>query len=148
MVNRGCSFEMLDGLLCEAPALRGKTLCYWHEPDSSEAAQEARRVGGHHRRKARSVATIYDFAGLRTAESAQRLLETAAIETLALENSVARNRALISAATGAGKLIETGDLQERVALLEITVGPKAHSAADAAFPEENRNDSKATPRRG
>ena len=94
------------------------------------------------------MATIYDFAGLRTAESAQRLLETAAIETLALENSVARNRALISAATGAGKLIETGDLQERVALLEITVGPKARSAADAAFPQENPNDSKAPPRRG
>ena len=76
MVNRGCSFEMPDGLLCNAPALRGKALCYWHEPDASDAAQEARRVGGHHRRKAKSVATIYDFAGLRSIESAQRLLET------------------------------------------------------------------------
>jgi hypothetical protein len=136
MVNRGCSFEMLDGLLCQAPALRGKTLCYWHEPDSSEAAQEARRVGGHHRRKARSVATIYDFSGLRTVESAQRLLETAALETLALENSIARNRALISAAAGAGKLIEAGDLEERLAAVEAAVAPKQNSGEDRAFPEE------------
>jgi hypothetical protein len=136
MVNRGCTYEMLDGLLCQAPALRGKALCYWHEPDASDAAQEARRVGGHHRRKARSVATIYDFAGLRTVESAQRLLETAAIETLALENSITRNRALISAAAGAGKLIEAGDLADRLSAVEAAVGPKAHSEDDAAFPEE------------
>ena len=127
MVNRGCTYEMPDGLLCQAPALRGKTLCYWHEPDSSDAAQEARRVGGHHRRKARSVATIYDFSGLRTVESAQRLLETAAIETLALENPIARNRALISAAAEAGKLIEAGDLADRLSAVEAAVGPKAHS---------------------
>jgi hypothetical protein len=136
MVNRGCTYEMPDGLLCQAPALRGRTLCYWHEPDSSDAAQEARRVGGHHRRKAKSVATIYDFSGLRTVESAQRLLETAAIETLALENSIARNRALISAAAGAGKLIEAGDLADRLSAVEAAVGPKAHSDDDAAFPEE------------
>jgi hypothetical protein len=136
MVNRGCTFEMPDGLLCQAPALRGKALCYWHEPDASDAAQEARRVGGHHRRKARSVATIYDFAGLRTVESAQRLLETAAIETLALENSIQRNRTLISAAAGAGKLIEAGDLADRLTAVEAAVGPQAHPDGDAAFPEE------------
>jgi hypothetical protein len=77
---------MPDGLACRAPALRGKTVCYWHDPDKAEEAAESRRIGGLHRRKAKSVAIIYDFSGLRTVESAQRLLETAAIETLALEN--------------------------------------------------------------
>jgi hypothetical protein len=136
MVNRGCTSEMPDGLLCRAPALRGKAVCYWHDPDKAEEAAESRRIGGLHRRKAKSVATIYDFAGLRTVESAQRLLETAAIETLALENSIARNRALISAAAGAGKLIEAGDLEERLTAVEAAVGPKAHADGDAAFPEE------------
>jgi hypothetical protein len=36
MVNRGCTFEMPDGLACRAPALRGKTVCYWHDPDKAE----------------------------------------------------------------------------------------------------------------
>ena len=136
MVNRGCTFEMPDGLLCRAPALRGKSVCYWHDPDKAEEAAESRRIGGLHRRKAKSVATIYDFSGLRTVESAQRLLETAAIETLALENSIARNRALISAAAGAGKLIEAGDLAERLAAVEAAVGSNAHSEDEAAFPQE------------
>jgi hypothetical protein len=136
MVNRGCSFEMPDGLACQAPALRGKSVCYWHDPDSAEEAAEARRIGGLHRRKARSVATIYDFSGLRSIEGAQRLLETAALETLALENSIQRNRALISAAAGAGRLIEAGDLEERLATLEAAVGSKEHSDASDAFPEE------------
>jgi hypothetical protein len=92
-------------------------------------------IGGLHRRKAKSVATIYDFSGLRTVESAQRLLETAAIETLALENSIARNRALISAAAGAGKLIEAGDLDARLSAVEAVVGAKP-GADDDAFPAE------------
>jgi hypothetical protein len=136
MVNRGCTYEMSDGLACQAPALRGKTVCYWHDPDKAEEAAEARRIGGMHRRKAKSVATIYDFAGLRTVESAQRLMETAALETLALENSIQRNRTLISAASGAGKLIEAGDLSARLAAVEAAVGPKASSEDDAAFPAE------------
>ena len=135
MVNRGCTFEMPDGLRCRAPALRGKALCYWHDPDKAEEAAESRRIGGLHRRKAKSVATIYDFAGLRSIESAQRLLETAAIETLALENSIPRNRTLISAAAGAGKLIEAGDMEARLTAVEAAVG-HGHSDEDAAFPVE------------
>jgi hypothetical protein len=139
MVNRGCSFEMPDGLACQAPALRGKTVCYWHDPDKAEEAAESRRIGGLHRRKAKSVATIYDFSGLRTVESAQRLLETAAIETLALENSIARNRTLISAAAGAGKLIEAGDLDARLTAVEAAVGSKGATEDDPAFaPETGR----------
>ena len=122
----GLQLRVLHGLACRAPALRGKALCYWHDPKRAEAADEAGRVGGNHRRKANSVATIYDFSGLRTIEGAQRLLETAALETLALENSIAHNRTLISAAAGAGKLIESGDLDDRLATVEAAVGPKAH----------------------
>jgi len=136
MVNRGCSFEMPDGLACRAPALRGKAVCYWHDPDKADEAAEARRIGGLHRRKAKSVATIYDFSGLRSVESAQRLLETAALETLALENSIQRNRTLISAAAGAGRLIEAGDLEERLATLEAAVGSKERADESDAFPAE------------
>jgi hypothetical protein len=129
---------MPDGLACRAPALRGKSVCYWHDPDKAEEAAESRRIGGLHRRKAKSVATIYDFSGLRTVESAQRLLETAAIETLALENSIQRNRTLISAASGAGKLIEAGDLDARLTAVEAAVGSKGATEDDPAFAPETR----------
>jgi hypothetical protein len=59
MVNRGCTFEMPDGLACRAPAMRGQNHCYWHDPSRLEEAADARRLGGLHRRKATSVATVY-----------------------------------------------------------------------------------------
>ena len=136
MVNRGCSFEMPDGLLCQAPAMRGKAVCYWHDPERAEDVADARRLGGLHRRKAASVATIYDFAGLRSIEGAQRLLETAALETFALENSVPRNRTLISAATGAAKLIEVGDHEERIRALEALQETRLGASKEAdPFPD-------------
>ena len=94
---------------CRAPAMRGQDRCYWHDPARLEETDDARRLGGLHRRKATSVAAVYDFAGLRTVEGAQRLLETAALETFALDNSIARNRALIAAAKMAPQLIEDAE---------------------------------------
>ena len=111
MVNRGCTFEMADGLACRAPAMRGQSHCFWHDPSRLEEAAEARRLGGLHQRKVTSLAAVYDFAGLRTVEGAQRLLETAALETFALNNSTARNRALIAAAKTAETLIENAELR-------------------------------------
>ena len=136
MVNRGCTFEMPDGLACRAPALRGKSVCYWHDPERAEEAAEARRIGGMHRRKARSVATIYDFAGLRTIESAQRLLETAALETLALENSIARNRAVTAMVATGLRLVEVGELEARVEALEAAADRRSNSDQDDAFTDE------------
>jgi hypothetical protein len=122
LVNRGCTFEKAQGLLCRAPARRGESFCFWHAPDTAEEAAEARRLGGLHRRKKKTIATIYGFNGLRTVEDNQALLETAVTETFALENSIARNRTLIAAATTGAKLVEVGDHEERIAALEsITV---------------------------
>jgi hypothetical protein len=127
VVNRGCTFEMPDGLGCRAPAMRGQSHCYWHDPSRLEEAADARRLGGLHRRKATSVATVYDFAGLRTVEGAQRLLETAALETFALDNSIARNRALIAAAQTAPQLIEDAELRaEEVPAPSLTLRQPAH----------------------
>jgi hypothetical protein len=113
---------MPDGLRCGAPARKGRALCYWHDPESAEAADEARRLGGMHRRRAKTVAAVWDFAGLRTVEGSQRLLEAAAIETMALENSIPRNRTLIAAAQAAPKLIETAELLARIERLESALG--------------------------
>lgn len=98
--------------------MRDEPYCFWHAPETAEEAAEARRLGGLHRRKKKSVAAVYGFGGLRTIADNQTLLETAAIETLAIENSISRNRALAAMAATGGKLIELGDLAERVAALE------------------------------
>lgn len=56
--------------------------------------------------------------GLRTIEDLQALLETVAIETMALDNSIARNRTISGFVAIGAKLLETGDLAERLAALE------------------------------
>src|SRR5450830_402180 len=101
MVGRACTYQMPDGRACRATPLRDEPFCFWHTPGTADELAEARRMGGLHRRKKRTVATIYGCGGLRSIEdnqalleTIQALLETIAIETLALENSIARNRAL------------------------------------------------------
>ena len=98
--------------------MRDEPFCFWHAPETAEEAAEARRLGGLHRRKKKSVAAVFGFGGLRTIGDNQALLETAVIETLAIENSISRNRALAAMAATGGKLIELGDLPERVTALE------------------------------
>jgi hypothetical protein len=94
---------------------------FWHAPETADDAAEARRIGGLHRRKKRTIGAVYGFNGLRTVEDLQALLETLAIETLALDNSIARNRTVATMLSIEAKLLETGELEERLASLEAAV---------------------------
>jgi len=119
--NRGCKYVMPDGRRCGAPALRGENFCLFHSPAHEEEAAEARRLGGLRRRKEKTLAGAYEFEGLRTVTDIQRLLEIAVLDTLALENSVARSRTLAYLSQTALKCLEVGELEERLALLEAAV---------------------------
>lgn len=120
MVSRACTYQMPSGRPCRATPMRDQPFCFWHAPETAEEAAEARRLGGLHRRKKKTVASIYDFRGLRTVEAHQALLETAATETLALENSIPRNRVLAQIVAAGSKLLEVGELEERLSALEAT----------------------------
>lgn len=128
MAGRACTYVMPDGRACRATPLREAPFCFWHSPDTADDLAEARRTGGFHRRKKRAVATIYGFNGLRTIEDLQSLLETLVTETMALDNSLSRNRTVGGFVTIGAKLLETGDLAERIAVLE---------ALQADKPEDN-----------
>ena len=64
--------------------------------------------------------TITDF---------RRLLEVAVIDTLSLENSVARSRTLAYLGQTALKCLEVGELEDRLALLEGAVKSRELSPA-------------------
>ena len=133
---RACSYQMPEGRPCRATPLREQPFCFWHTPEREEDATEARRMGGLHRRKKRTVATIYGFGGLRSIEDNQGLLETIAVETLGLENSIARNRALTAIVATGARLIELGDLATRIAAIEAALGPRRRPDEDSVFPAE------------
>jgi hypothetical protein len=136
MVGRACTYQMPEGRACRATPLRDEPYCFWHSPDTADDLAEARRMGGLHRRKKRTVATIYGFGGLRSIEDHQALLETVTVETLGLENSIARNRALTAIIATGAKLIELGDLARRIAAIEVTLGPRRRSDEESVFPAE------------
>src|ERR1035437_3189641 len=136
MVGRACTYQMPEGRACRATPLPDEPCCFWHSPDTAEELTEARRMGGLHRRKKRTVATIYGFGGLRSIEDSQALLETIAVETLGLENSIARNRALTAIVVTGAKLIELGDLASRIAAIETTLGAQRRSDEARVFPTE------------
>jgi hypothetical protein len=67
------------------------------------------------------VAGAYEFSGLDSVAGIRRLVEVAAVDTLGLENSIARSRTLAYLAMVATKLLETGELEQRIASLEAAV---------------------------
>ena len=75
-------------------------------------------MGGQRRRREGAVSGAYDLEGLDSVEGLRRLLEVAATDALSLDNSVARVRALIAVVQTGAKLLEVGELEDRVAVLE------------------------------
>ncbi len=119
--GRACQAVKDDGSRCEAAPLTDREYCFWHDPDHAEEVVEAGRLGGLRRRKEHAVSGAYDFNGLDSVSEVRRLLEIAALDTLSLENSVARSRTLAYLAQVALRALEVGDLEERLKDLETAV---------------------------
>jgi len=122
--KRSCSAKNEQGGPCRQPPLRDGERCFWHDPAHADEATEARRLGGLRRRREKAVQGAYDIEGLEDVPAIRRLVEVAALDTLSLDNSIARARTLISAALAAAKLLEVGELEERLKALEATIQPR------------------------
>ena len=144
--RRSCQFVREDGSPCRSAPMRGEDRCFWHSPAHAEEADEARRLGGLRRRRERTVAGAYEFAGLGKVADIRRLLEVAVIDTLSLENSVARSRTLAYLGQTALKCLEVGELEDRLALLEAAVRrrelPPAYDFDLALDPDTEADDRK------
>src|SRR5690606_36923084 len=103
-----------DGGPCRQAPLRGGTFCFWHNPDSAEAAAEARRLGGQRRRRESTLAGAYEFDGIDSPDDLKRLLDIATYDALALENSVARVRTIVAIVQAGSRLLEGMQIAERL----------------------------------
>ena len=128
MTARNCRAKNEKGEPCRQAPLQDGDFCFWHSPDHAQEAAEARRLGGLRRRKEKAVSGAYDIEGLESVGAIRRLLEIAALDTLSLENSVARSRTLAYLAQVALKALEIGEFQERLQALEAAVGPRLQAA--------------------
>lgn len=124
MVKSTCSAIATGGQQCGAAPLRDSAFCLWHDPEHADVVAEARKLGGGRKRKEATISVAYDFEGLATVPQIRRLVEVAVIDTLALDNTVSRSRALAYLAHTAAKLLEAGELEERLERIEASVGPR------------------------
>jgi hypothetical protein len=124
VARRTCRTILANGEPCRAaPRVEGNH-CFWHDPETADDAQQARRLGGQRRRREGVVSGAYDFQGLATVPEIRRILEVAAIDTLGLDNGVQRNRTLVAVAQAATRLMEVGELADRVAELEAAMAKR------------------------
>ena len=126
--ERVCQAVKEGGSRCEAPPLVDEDFCFWHSPKHAEEVAEAGRLGGLRRRREKTVAVAYDIEGLETVGAIRRLIEIAVLDTLGLENSIARSRTLAYLSQVALKVLEVGDFQERLQALEAALGPRLQTA--------------------
>ena len=124
MLERICKGKKDNGEPCRQAPLQGSDFCFWHSPEHAEEAAEARRLGGLRRRKEKITSGAYEFEDLASVAQVRRLLEIAAVDTLGLENSIARSRTLAYLAQVALKALEVGELEDRLAALEESLRPR------------------------
>ena len=121
ITRRTCAYRNPDGRSCRAAPLRESDFCLWHDPEHAEQVAESRRLGGSRRRREVTLAGVYDLDSVITVQDIQRLIEIAVLDTLALDNSVQRNRTLAYLAQTALRSIEVGEQEERIRTLETAL---------------------------
>ena len=125
--RRTCAATTSDNQPCKQAPLLDADLCFWHSPTTTEAAQEARRLGGQRGRRESSLSGAYQFEGLDSIPHLRRLLDIAAFDALALDGSVPKVRAIISLVLAGAKLLESGEFEERLEAIEAVLGPRLPS---------------------
>ena len=89
-----------------------------HDPENVEAVAEARKLGGHRRKREIAVRGAYEVEQVNTVEGAQRMIEIALLDLLSLDPSLARCRGLLYGAMIIFKGLEVADFAERLKALE------------------------------
>ena len=124
VMPRTCTFIKEGGARCMASPLQGGDLCFFHDPETQEAAAEARRLGGIRRKRESAIVGAYEVGELDTVEDLRRLLQIAVIDTLGLENSISRSRTLGYLTQVGAMLLERGEQEQRLQELEALLRPR------------------------
>ncbi len=144
-LSRVCRYRHLDGRPCGAHPLVDDDYCFWHSPARKADLAEAQALGRARRKRESTVAAAYDLQGLSSPEDYQRVVEIGIFDTLALDNSIARNRTLGSLVQTGLRCREAGDLETRLAALEAAAGWTKPGEEDSVFDVDPLDEDEAEP---
>ncbi|MEO8539160.1 MAG: hypothetical protein ABI577_05420 [bacterium] len=123
--QRRCKARVLStGEDCRQSPLIDRDFCFWHDPESVDAAKEARRTGGLRRRREGTLAGHFDFEGIESDGGLARLLNIAVFDCLSLDLSVNRVRALVAIVQTAEKVLLAQEFEQRLASIESVLGER------------------------
>ena len=118
VIHRQCAFLGQTGKPCRAAPLHDSQFCWVHSPERIKEVQEARHLGGLRRKRESTISSAFQFDSLNSVVEIRRIIEVAVYDTLAMENSIARNRTLAYLTQVALHTLEVGDFETRIAALE------------------------------
>lgn len=119
-----CQETKTNGDACRMRPIRDEAFCFAHHPAHAEDAARARQLGGHRRRRDGITAGAYDLGSLETIDEIRRVIEIGIFDTLGLENSVARSRALFWGCRVLIELRNASGVEERLRALEAVLRPR------------------------
>ena len=118
VMRRQCTFRLPSGKLCRAAPLNDSQFCRMHSPEHIKEVQEARRLGGLRRKRESTILSDYQFESLDSVDGIRRIVLIAVLDALSMENSMSRARTLAYLAQVALRMLEVGEIEERVSTLE------------------------------
>lgn len=124
-----CSGTTKAGKPCPRSPLQGERWCWNCHPAKAEERAAARRLGGARRRRPKVGTQAGAEVRMRSVDDVLGLLEDVVADTQALENSVARSRAMAYLLAQGLRALEVGELEERISALEAQLG--AHESGGA-----------------
>jgi len=118
--RKRCKAFNLRNEPCSAWVMKGKDYCWVHEPTNKEASDAARKLGGATNQAKHSSRVnpgqIPDK--IRTIDDLLALLDYCKDELLMLRNGLSRNKAIVGLVEAYIKIIEKGEFQDHVGVLE------------------------------
>ena len=114
-----CQSKTKTGQACKMPAIKGTRLCFTHSPATRRAQAAARRLGGYNSSTPHAGDPATIPADITTIESAAPIVRYVLDELLTMDNSIQRARALLACFDSFVKAFEIGELEQRIAALEL-----------------------------
>lgn len=124
--EKKCKSKTRDGRPC--PNAAGASgYCFTHDPTLAAERTAARKLGGWHRTTPKVADPKSVKVPIRDIPGVLAVLDVAVLDTMALDNSSERSRALTGVALAYLKALEVGALEERLAAIEQALKDKDES---------------------
>lgn len=121
--KRKCQATNRNGEPCNAAAGENG-FCFMHDANKGKERAEARKKGGLSKITPHVADKSLVPKKTRTITEVMKILDYTLIESLALANSIQRGRLLVSIAHGYIEAIKTGELEQRLEMIELKLSQR------------------------